>query len=93
MKMTKTINLVNTHAPAPAVTADKSWNKKLLNGTLTAVILALASTGAYAFDFSGDNSDWSGRFDTTISYGASGGPVIWIRIMSVKPITIPSTPG
>jgi len=43
----------------------------LMNGTLTAAILALASTGAYAFDFSGDNSDWSGRFDTTISYGAA----------------------
>ncbi len=71
MKMTKTINLVNTHAPVSAVTADKSWNKKLLNGTLTAAILAIASTGAYAFDFSGDNSDWSGRFDTTISYGAA----------------------
>jgi len=42
-----------------------------MNGTLTAAILALASTGAYAFDFSGDNSDWSGRFDTTISYGAA----------------------
>jgi len=38
---------------------------------LSMAILALTATGAYAFDFSGDNSDWSGRFDTTISYGAS----------------------
>ncbi len=38
---------------------------------LSMAILALTATGAYAFDFSGDNSDWSARFDTTISYGAA----------------------
>ena len=51
MKMTKTMNLMNS--------------------TLAAAILALASTGAYAIEFSSEDGEWSGSFDTTISYGAA----------------------
>ncbi len=38
---------------------------------MTAAILALASTGVYAIEFSSDDGEWSGSFDTTISYGAA----------------------
>jgi len=51
MKMTKTMNLMNS--------------------TLAAAILALASTGAYAIEFSSEDGEWSGSFDTTVSYGVA----------------------
>jgi hypothetical protein len=37
--------------------------------TLTAALLALTATSAQAIEFS--NNEWSGSFDTTISYGAA----------------------
>jgi len=51
MKMTKTMNLMNS--------------------TLAAAILVLASTGAHAIEFSSEDGEWSGSFDTTVSYGAA----------------------
>ena len=36
---------------------------------LTAALLALTATSAQAIEF--NNGEWSGSFDTTISYGAS----------------------
>ena len=62
--------LINTHTPASAQTADKSWKRKLLPGVLAISMMALGSTTANAIEFS--NGEWSGSFDTTISYG-----VIW----------------
>ena len=70
MKMKTAKQLLNTHAPASARTAEKSWTRKLLPGALTATLLALGCTTANAIEFS--NGDWSGSFDTTLSYG-----VIW----------------
>ena len=71
MKMTKTMNLMNTCTPGSAGTTDNNWTKKLLPGVLTASLLALATTGAYAIEFSSDDGEWSGSFDTTVSYGAA----------------------
>ena len=36
---------------------------------LPVALLALAAGSAYAFDF--DNGEWSGRVDTSVSYGAA----------------------
>ena len=69
MKMTAATQLINRHAPASAQTADKSWTRKLLPGAIAATFLALACTSANAIEFSKD--EWSGSFDTTVSYGAS----------------------
>ena len=70
MKMKTAKQLINTHTPASAQTADKSWKRKLLPAALAVTLLALGSTTANAIEFS--NGEWSGSFDTTISYG-----VIW----------------
>jgi len=69
MKMKTATQLMNRHVPASAQTADKSWTMKVLAGAITAAFLALACTSASAIEFSKD--EWSGSFDTTISYGAS----------------------
>ncbi len=69
MKMTTATQLMKTHAPASAQTADKGWTRKLLPGAIAATFLALACTSASAIEFSKD--EWSGSFDTTVSYGAS----------------------
>jgi hypothetical protein len=42
---------------------------KLFTGVLTTALMMLITTSAYAIEFS--NGEWSGSFDTTISYGAS----------------------
>ena len=68
MKMTTATRLLNAQAPASAHTADKSWTRKLFPGTLAITLLALGSTSANAIEFS--EGEWSGSFDTTISYGA-----------------------
>ena len=68
MKMTTAKQLMNTHAPASAQTADNGWKRKLLPGALAAALLAFGCTSANAIEFSKD--EWSGSFDTTISYGA-----------------------
>jgi len=68
MKMTTATQLMNAHAPASAQTAGKSWTRKLLPGALAVTLLALGSTNANAIEFS--EGEWSGSFDTTISYGA-----------------------
>ena len=68
MKMTKATQLMNEHTPASAQTV-KSWTRKLLPGALAAAFLALGCTSASAIEFS--NGEWSGSFDTTISYGAA----------------------
>ncbi len=68
MKMTTAKQLLNRHAPASAQTAEKSWTRKLLPGALAATLLALGCTTANAIEFS--KGEWSGSFDTTISYGA-----------------------
>ena len=69
MKMKTAKQLINTHTPASAQTADKSWKRKLLPGALAVTLLALGGTTANAIEFS--NGEWSGSFDTTISYGAA----------------------
>jgi len=51
--------------------ANKNWTKKVLPGVLTTSLLALAATGAQAIEFSSENGEWSGSFDTTVSYGAA----------------------
>jgi len=38
---------------------------------LTVALLALTATSANAIEFSSDDGEWRGSFDTTISYGAS----------------------
>ena len=38
---------------------------------LTAALLALTVTSANAFEFSSDDGEWTGSFDTTLSYGAA----------------------
>jgi len=68
MKMKTAKQLINTHMPASAQTADKSWKRKLLPGALAISLMALGSTTANAIEFS--KGEWSGSFDTTISYGA-----------------------
>lgn len=68
MKMTTATRLLNTHAPVSAQTADKRWKRKLLPGALAVSLLALSATSANAIEFS--EGEWSGSFDTTISYGA-----------------------
>jgi len=68
MKMTTATQLMNRHTPASAQSADKGWTSKLLPGAIAATFLALACTSASAIEFSKD--EWSGSFDTTISYGA-----------------------
>ena len=74
MKMTTAKQLMNTHAPASAHTADKGWTRKLLPGALAVALLALGGTTANAIELSSleekSDGDWSGNFDTTISYGA-----------------------
>jgi len=50
---------------------DKRWTKKLLPGILTASLLALGATSVQAIEFSSDDGEWSGSFDTTVSYGAA----------------------
>jgi len=39
--------------------------------TLSAALLALTATSVNAIEFSSDDGEWRGSFDTTISYGAS----------------------
>ena len=51
--------------------ANKSWTKKALPCVLTTGLLALAATSVQAIGFSSDDGEWSGSFDTTISYGAA----------------------
>ena len=67
MKMTGAMNLMNANTPASAEKADNSWTKKLLPGALVAALMALTGTQAQAIEFS--DGEWSGSFDTTISYG------------------------
>ena len=69
MKMTKVMNLVNTSAPTPAEVSGAGWTKKLLSSAMATAMLVLAGTNAQAIEFSKD--EWSGSFDTTISYGAA----------------------
>ena len=66
MKMTTATQLINRNAPA---SAHMAWTQKLLPGAIAATFLALGCTSASAIEFSKD--EWSGSFDTTISYGAS----------------------
>ena len=68
MKMKTAKQLIIHTQPASAHTADKSWKRKLLPGALAISLMALGSTTANAIEFS--NGEWSGSFDTTISYGA-----------------------
>ena len=68
MKMTTAKQLINTHTPSSAQSVDKAWKRKLLPAALTASLLALGCTTANAIEFS--SGEWSGSFDTTISYGA-----------------------
>ena len=68
MKMTTSKQLVNTYEPTSAQSRDNGWKRKLLPGALTAALLAFGCTSANAIEFS--NGEWSGSFDTTISYGA-----------------------
>jgi hypothetical protein len=67
MKMTTSIQLMNTYAPASAQKADKGWTRKLLCSALAVSLLAVG-TSASAIEFS--NDEWSGSIDTTVSYGA-----------------------
>ena len=69
MKMTTATQLMNRHAPASAHIADKGWTKKLLPGALVVALLTFGATSANAIEFS--KGEWSGSFDTTVSYGAS----------------------
>ncbi len=64
MKTNRTMNLVNSTT---------NWNKKLLPGALLTAILALAgaSNAVQAIEFSSDDGEWTGSFDTTVSYGAA----------------------
>ena len=68
MKMKTAKQLIHTHTPTSAQTADKDWKRKLLPCALAVSMLALGGTTANAIEFS--NGEWSGSFDTTISYGA-----------------------
>ena len=70
MKMKTAKQLVHAQTPASAHAADKGWTKKLLPGALAVTLLALVSTSVQAIEFSSDDGEWSGSFDTTISYGA-----------------------
>jgi len=60
MRMTKDMNLINTSG---------RWTKNIYPGALAGLMLALAGTSAQAIEFS--NGEWTGNFDTTISYGAA----------------------
>ena len=64
MKTNRTMNLVNSTT---------NWKKKLLPGALLTATLALAgaSTAVQAIEFSSDDGEWTGSFDTTVSYGAA----------------------
>ena len=68
MKMRTSTKFMTTHAPASAQTAGKGWKRKLLPGALAVAFLGLTCTTANAIEFSKD--EWSGSFDTTVSYGA-----------------------
>lgn len=58
-------NLMYTNSSASTVTLNKRWTRHIL----AAAMLVLAGTSAQAIEF--DNGEWSGSFDTTISYGAA----------------------
>ncbi|MBT8071216.1 MAG: DUF1302 domain-containing protein [Gammaproteobacteria bacterium] len=62
MKTNRTMNLVNSTT---------NWKLKILPGALLTAALALASTSAQAIEFSSDDGEWTGSFDTTVSYGAA----------------------
>jgi hypothetical protein len=68
MKMRTSTKFMRKYEPASAQTADKGWTKKLLPGALAATLLALGCSTASAIEFS--KGEWSGSFDTTVSYGA-----------------------
>jgi hypothetical protein len=63
------MNLMNTHTQPSAEKSGGRLSKKLLTGALATAMLVLAGTNAQAIEFSKD--EWSGSFDTTISYGAA----------------------
>ena len=63
MKTTETMNLMNAN------TESKDWTRKLVPAALATALLAMTATSANAIEFS--NDEWSGSFDTTISYGAA----------------------
>ena len=69
MKMTEKMNLMNAYTPDSAQAEDKNRAKKVLPAALAATLLALSATSAVAIEFS--NDEWSGSFDTTVTYGAS----------------------
>ena len=66
--MRTSTQFMTTHAPASAQIAAKGWKRKLLPGALAVAFLGLTCTNANAIEFSKD--EWSGSFDTTVSYGA-----------------------
>jgi hypothetical protein len=42
---------------------------KALSWSLAAILLGMLSTSAVAIEFASEDGEWSGNFDTTISYG------------------------
>jgi len=68
MKMTTATQLMSAHTSASAQKAGKGWKKKLLPGAVAATFLVLGCTTASAIEFS--EGEWSGSFDSTVSYGA-----------------------
>ena len=69
MKMTTAKQHMQNQAQASAQSAHKGWTRKLIPGAIAAAFLALGCTSAGAIEFS--EGEWSGSFDTTVSYGAA----------------------
>ena len=69
MKNIETMNLISSNVNTFAHVTEKSRIRKIILGALTASLLLMTATTANAIEIS--NGEWSGSFDTTISYGAS----------------------
>ncbi len=55
-----------------------NWKRTALSWSFASMLLGVVSTQAMAIEFSSEDGEWTGNFDTTISYGAA------VRVSSVN---------
>jgi len=75
------MNKTRTPTTAPAhrsIHMTSNWKRTALLWSFASILLGVVSSQAMAIEFSSEDGEWTGNFDTTISYGAA------IRVSSVN---------
>ena len=68
------MNKPRTPTTAPAhrsIDMASNWKRMALSWSFASILLGVVSSQAMAIEFSSEDGEWTGNFDTTISYGAA----------------------